>query len=107
MRAPESIVITGASIARQEDWAGVISTPARASRSAGSNRSRHGIRPKRACSASRPAGDAGHGERRRPDRVVDELLAERHLQLDSSAPSPDGIAQKQSRFHAPPDAASQ
>ena len=82
MRAPASIVITGASIARQEACAGDISTPTRASRIAGSKRSRQSRRPNRACSAPIPAGTPGTANDAGPDRVVDELLAERHLELD-------------------------
>ena len=83
-RAPSFIVITGASIARQDACAGGIGTP-RARAAAPARRGRaHGRRPKRASRALEPGRDAGHGARGEADRVVHELLAERHLELDES-----------------------
>ena len=107
MRAPASIVITGASIARHEACAGVIGTPTRASLSAGSK----SLPPRKTAvlgvERAEPRGHARDGERRGADRVVDELLAERHLQLEQLGAFPDGTAQKQSRFLAVREAASQ
>ena len=82
MRAPSRIVITGSSIARHATCAGGIATPSRASRSAGST-SRAPRQPAvRAPQRAEPGGHAGHGARRRADRVVHELRAERHLELE-------------------------
>src|SRR5436190_847490 len=59
MRAPSSIVITGASIARHAACAGGSSTPVSASRSAGPTTRGHGSRPCAAHSATTPAGSPG------------------------------------------------
>ena len=86
-RAPSFIVITGSSIARQAACAGGNSTPSRASRSAGSTRRGQGSRPCSACSAPSPAGNPGTPKEAIADRVVDELGAERHLELEQLGPA--------------------
>ena len=53
------MAITGASIARHDAWAGVVSTPERAIRSAGSTRRGHSSVPCRRHKASSPAGTPG------------------------------------------------
>ena len=79
-RSPSRIVSTGASISRQVACAGGIATPSRASRIAGSSSRGQSRRP---CGARARRAPPEHPvrRRRRANRVVDELLAEGHLQL--------------------------
>ena len=84
---PSRIVITGSSIARHAACAAGIGTPSRASRRAGAQTSAHGSRPCSSPERVEPGRDAGDGAGRRPDRVVDELLAELHVQLEEIAPA--------------------
>ncbi len=82
MRAPSRIVITGSSIARQATCASGIGTPVPRE----PERRLDEPRPRKAAvrvpELAEPGGDAGHRARRRPDRVVDELRAERHVEVD-------------------------
>ena len=87
MRAPSRIVITGSSICRHATCGGRHrARPSRASRSAGSHEPRPGQPPVPPPELVEPGRHARDRARAGADRVVDELLAERHLELDSIAP---------------------
>ena len=83
MRFPSALIVkTGASIARQAAWAGGIVHAA-----AGEPERRlDEPRPRQAAVPSPERVEAGrkprYGAGARPDRVMDELLSERHLQRD-------------------------
>ena len=57
----------GTRISSRKRCGPVISTPARASSSAGSNSSAHGSLPCCSCASARPGHEPGHGDRRVPD----------------------------------------
>ncbi len=101
MRAPSGCIVkTGASMARQAAWAGGMVTPG-----AGEiERRLYEPRPRQPAEArvqgAEPAWEARDRAGPRPDRVMDELLAERDAQLDRRCPVPEGTSTKQSRLQA-------
>ena len=75
-------VITGASIARQAACASGIATPIPGERDGRLDERVPRQPPEAPRQLAQPCRHARDGTRGRPDRVVDELLPERHLELD-------------------------
>ncbi len=79
--APSRSVNTGASISRHAACAGGSGTPSRASRSRRLDEPGPGQAAVRPPERVQPRGHAGHRARGGADRVVDELLAEGHVEV--------------------------